>query len=125
VTWFLLQYHTGFRHQVLSWPTNPASYYIESLSSTPPDKAVVADLGCGDAALARALVPKGFRILSFDLVSDNEHVVQADICKKIPLPGGAGDKGGQVVDICICSLSLMSLNWIDCIQEAHRVLKSK
>jgi len=123
------EYHTGFRHQVQSWPTNPVSHYISALS-TYPSKTVIADLGCGDAAIARALVPKGMIVLSFDLISDGAYVVEADTCGKLPLPGSEGLKGeksegeGHVVDVVVCALSLMGTNWPTCIQEAWRILKS-
>ncbi|KAI0356492.1 hypothetical protein OH77DRAFT_1423426 [Trametes cingulata] len=131
-------YHTGFRHQVGSWPTNPVSHYISALSSYPP-KTVIADLGCGDAALARALVPKGMTVLSFDLVSDGAYVIEADTCVRVPLPGSEKPIGapttnsddsteeegeGQVVDVVICALSLMGTNWPGCIREAWRILKT-
>ncbi|KAI0332438.1 hypothetical protein GY45DRAFT_1246610 [Cubamyces sp. BRFM 1775] len=129
-------YHTGFRHQVESWPTNPVSHYISALSSYPAE-TVIADLGCGDAALARALVPKGVTVLSFDLVSDGAYVIEADTCVRVPLPGSEGPLGacgadqdsaaasgeGQVVDVVVCALSLMGTNWPGCIREAWRILK--
>ena len=68
-------------------------------------------------------------VVSFDLVSDGKFVVEADICDKIPLPGSEGNVGektmgeGQVVDVAVCALSLMSLNWLNCIREAWRILK--
>ncbi|KAF8211249.1 methyltransferase-domain-containing protein [Mycena galopus ATCC 62051] len=122
------EYHTGFRHQVQSWPTNPVQHYIAALSAYPA-KTVIADLGCGDAAMARSLIPKGFNVLSFDLVSDGAFVVEADICDKIPLPGSEPAEGeksdgkGQVVDVVVCALSLMGTNWTNCIREAWRILK--
>ena len=70
---------------------------------------MVADLGCGDAGLARALVPRGKVVLSYDLVGDNGvpgsggeaetrdqasqgegWVVQADFLTSVPLPGRPG-----------------------------------
>ncbi|KAJ7699947.1 uracil phosphoribosyltransferase-domain-containing protein [Mycena rosella] len=122
------EYHTGFRHQVQSWPTNPVQHYISTLSKYPP-KTIVVDLGCGDAAMARSLIPKGLNVLSFDLVSDGMFVVEADICDKIPLPGSEAPEGeksdgqGQVVDVVVCALSLMGTNWTNCIREAWRILK--
>ena len=90
---------------------------------------MIADLGCGDAALAAGLLPKGISVISFDLVSDGKFVVEADICEKIPLPGSE-DSGtekssgeGQVIDVAVCALSLMGLNWVNCIREAWRILK--
>ncbi|TFK55841.1 hypothetical protein OE88DRAFT_1622397 [Heliocybe sulcata] len=124
------EYHTGFRHQVESWPANPVAHYVETLSACPP-RTVIADLGCGDAALAKALVPKGPTVLSFDLVSEGKYVIEADICAKLPLPGSEANiedeesqGDAQVVDIVVCALSLMGTNWPGCIREAWRVLRS-
>ncbi|KAF8222744.1 hypothetical protein L208DRAFT_1320823 [Tricholoma matsutake] len=122
-------YHIGFRHQVELWPTNPVLYYVSVLSSY-PSGTVIADLGCGDAAMARALIPKGMTVLSFDLVSDGAFVVEADICTKIPLPGSEGTEGGKldgegsVVDVAVCALSLMGTNWPSCLRETWRILKT-
>lgn len=95
---------------------------------------MIADLGCGDAALARSLIPKGFTVLSFDLVSDGAFVTEADIFGRLPLPGSETDKEeevsrpteghGQVTDVVICALSLMGTNWPNCIREVWRILRS-
>lgn len=85
---------------------------------------MVVDLGCGDAALAKALVPKGLSVLSFDIMSDGEWVIEADICEKIPLPGSETG-GGRIVDVVVSALSLMSTNWPQCIRETRRILKDK
>ena len=97
--------------------------FIEDLKSRSRG-TVIVDLGCGDAALARELVPLGLTVLSYDLASTNSYVIEADICGKLPLPGDeSSDVAGQVVDVVVCSLSLMSTNWLNCIREARRVLK--
>ncbi|KAF9782898.1 methyltransferase-domain-containing protein [Thelephora terrestris] len=119
------EYHAGFRQQVQSWPSNPVDDYINELK-TCPHGTVIADLGCGDAALARALVPHGLNVLSYDLVPDGMYVIQADICASIPLPGSEPDEGvgeGHIVDMVVCTLSLMGSNWPKCIREAWRILK--
>ena len=127
------QYHKGFRRQVESWPSNPVSHYISSLSSYPP-RTVIADLGCGDAALARALIPKGYTVMSFDLVADHSFVVDADIFDRLPLPGSEldgdevenpGQGHAQIINVVVCALSLMGTNWPNCIREAWRVLRPK
>ncbi|KAG1762245.1 methyltransferase-domain-containing protein [Suillus occidentalis] len=121
-------YHSGFRHQVQSWPSNPVSHYISRLSSY-PQNTIIADLGCGDATLARGLLPKKLRVLSFDLISDGAYIVAADICSHVPLPGSEPSSSqmsegeAQVVDVVVCALSLMGTNWPVCIREAWRVLK--
>ncbi|KAH8113306.1 methyltransferase-domain-containing protein [Phellopilus nigrolimitatus] len=116
------EYHAGFRHQVTSWPINPVGHFVQTLSSC-PERTVIVDLGCGDAALACDLIPKGFTVLSYDIVAANPFIVAADICDKVPLPGAEIGDEGQIVDVVVCSLSLMSTNWLNCIREARRVLK--
>ena len=77
------------------------------------------------------MITKGLNVLSFDLVSNNHLVVEADICAKLPLPGSEGGEGkkelgeGQVVDVVVCALSLMGTNWPGCIREAWRVMRPK
>ncbi|KAL5488237.1 RRP8 [Sanghuangporus weigelae] len=116
------EYHVGFRRQVTSWPKNPVDHFIKTLSSY-PERSVIVDLGCGDAALARNLVPKGYTVLSFDLFSANPFIVAADICGRLPLPGSEANDEGQVVDVAVCCLSLMNSNWLNCVREAGRILK--
>lgn len=76
-------------------------------------------------------MPKGLAVLSYDLVSDGAFVVEADVCAKVPLPGGEDDDDesregrAQIVDVVVCALSLMSTNWVGCVREAWRVLKLK
>lgn len=127
------QYHKGFRHQLESWPSNPVSHYISDLSAYPP-RTVIADLGCGDAALARALIPKGYTVMSFDLVTDHAFVVEADIFDRLPLPGSEVDSDvdeklglghAQIVNVVVCALSLMGTNWPNCIRESWRILRPK
>lgn len=81
--------------------------------------------------MAKGLLPKGLSILSFDLVSDDKFVVEADVCDKIPLPGSEGQSlkeksvgEGHIVDVVVCALSLMGVNWVNSLREAWRILKS-
>lgn len=100
---------------------------MEELSKL-PSGSVIVDLGCGDGALAKSLIPKGYCVLSFDLKSDNDYVIQADICDRLPLPGSeinGSMESGQVTNIVVCSLSLMSTNWVNCIREAWRILRDQ
>lgn len=145
-------YHAGFRRQVSVWPENPVDTFISTiearakvrpqfnrhgkgLSEANGGDAVleqlprsqgtctIADLGCGDAAIAKRLVKSGvaskrnLKILSYDLASPNEFIIKADVAN-LPLKEGS-------VDIAIFCLALMGTNWIDFIEEAYRVLKWK
>lgn len=68
-------------------------------------------------------------MVSYDLVSDGEYVIEADVSGRIPLPGSEGcgrEKAvgsAQVVDVVVCALSLMGTNWPMCLREAWRILK--
>ena len=85
--------------------------------------SVIADLGCGDARLARTLKESGdttslnLKLLSYDLHSPSPLVTKADI-SSLPLADGS-------VDVAIFCLALMGTNWISFIEEAHRILHWK
>ena len=129
------EYHAGFSQQVKdSWPQNPVDVYLKDIknrgSSTPvnnesplprrkPGACTLADLGCGDAPLARGLqsvIQKlNLKIYSFDLHAPNAQVTIADI-SALPLRDGE-------VDVAIFCLSLMGTNWLSFVEEAWRVLR--
>lgn len=148
------EYHEGFRRQVEVWPENPVDGYVAAIRSrgaikrgnphanpTGNGKAShassaaqplprtdgtcrIADLGCGDAALAstlqRDLANLHLKIHSFDLSSSaetNKLITRADIAA-LPLPDDS-------VDVAIFCLALMGTNWVDFIEEAFRVLRWK
>jgi len=108
-------YHEGFRAQASGWPVNPLHPIIEWIRKKHP-RAVVADMGCGDAMLAEALAGGGNTVHSFDLVSVNPRVTACDIAHT-PLADAS-------VDIVVFCLSLMGTNIGDFLTEAFRVLKS-
>ncbi|TNY24823.1 ribosomal RNA-processing protein 8 [Rhodotorula diobovata] len=137
-------YHIGFRSQAATWPVHPLALIAQALLSSLPANALIADFGCGDAALARTLCPstspaaatlppmpslkvpakvvaqKQLKVASFDLLSQSSFVVEAE-CSSVPLPGGTA--GGEIVDAVVCCLSLMGTDWIRMVREAKRVLK--
>ncbi|EKG15767.1 Methyltransferase-related protein [Macrophomina phaseolina MS6] len=83
--------------------------------------SIIADLGCGDAALATQLQPHlstlNLRVHSFDLAAPSPLITKADIAN-LPLPDGS-------VDVAVFCLALMGTNWLDFIDEAWRVLHWK
>ncbi|SCZ88670.1 BZ3500_MvSof-1268-A1-R1_Chr2-1g04561 [Microbotryum saponariae] len=118
-----LQYHAGFRSQAAGWPVHPLTLIKKQLSTSLPALSLVADFGCGDATLARDLAKdtlKELKVISFDLVSKDGWVVEAE-CSSVPLPGGR--HGGQIVDVVVCCLSLMGTDWVKMVRESWRVLK--
>ncbi|CAF9913633.1 MAG: 25S rRNA (adenine645-N1)-methyltransferase [Heterodermia speciosa] len=85
----------------------------------------IADLGCGDAALAAALLPSAgpkamnLKLRSFDLAKGdgpNRDLVTVADTTALPLEDGA-------VDVAVLCLSLMGTNWVSCVDEACRVLR--
>jgi len=112
-------YHEGYRKQVEGWPINPLDRIIQWIR-TKHKTAVVADMGCGEARLARSLKQK---VHSFDLVDNSSNIpnmkkVEVIACDIAHVPLAANS-----VDIVVFCLSLMGTNIVDFITEAHRVLK--
>ncbi|KTW28424.1 hypothetical protein T552_01685 [Pneumocystis carinii B80] len=113
-------YHTGFQNQISSWPKNPIDLIIEDLSEFINESTEVtlnvADLGCGDAKIARTMKDiSNIKVYSYDLVSRNSFVTTCDI-SNLPLKS-------STIDIAIFCLSLMGTNYIDFLKEAWRILK--
>ena len=85
----------------------------------------ITDLGCGDAALASALLSSAgskamnLKLHSFDLAKgdgpNSDLVTVADITA-LPLEDGA-------VDVAVLCLSLMGTNWVSCVDEVSRVMR--
>ncbi len=118
-------YHSGFREQVEAWPVNPVDIILKRLArleqrhsrhgtASTSGRFAVADFGCGDAAIAQSTLLCSTIVHSFDLVARNDWVTSADMAR-VPLPEGA-------VNVAVFSLSLMGVNYIDYIVEAHRVV---
>lgn len=138
------EYHAGFSRQVKeSWPSNPVDGYIQTvrrraaapvprrgqkpqpnkpqpLPRRPNGACTIADLGCGDGQLARALTPSSKRLNlklnSYDLQSPDPLITKADI-SNLPVEDGSAD-------VAIFCLSLMGTNWVSFVEEAWRILRS-
>ncbi|KAL2368551.1 rRNA processing protein Rrp8 [Blastomyces gilchristii SLH14081] len=89
------------------------------LPRRPNGLCTIADMGCGDAKLARVLTPSAkalkLKLLSFDLHVADPLIMKADI-SALPIADGT-------VDVAIFCLSLMGTNWVSFIEEAWRVLR--
>ncbi|KAJ9609855.1 25S rRNA (adenine645-N1)-methyltransferase [Cladophialophora chaetospira] len=138
------EYHAGFSQQVKdAWPVNPVENYIAAtkkrgqiqpseqdrkqrpLKDSPLPRrpktslCTIADLGCGDAPLARGcqsiIKSHKLKFHNFDLHTPNTQVTKADI-SQLPLRDGE-------VDVAVFCLSLMGTNWISFVEEAWRVLR--
>ncbi|KAM6438966.1 LOW QUALITY PROTEIN: ribosomal RNA-processing protein 8 [Rhynochetos jubatus] len=102
-------YHRGFARQVARWPENPPR--IIRYLRRRPASLVVADFGCGDCGLARAVKN---RVHCFDLAPLSPRVTVCDMAQ-VPLAAGA-------VDVAVFCLALMGTNLRDILGEANRVL---
>ena len=110
-------YHKGFATQVQKWPMNPNDLIIKSLKQKKYKTKVIADIGCGEGKLGQTLLPLGYTVYSYDLVSMHPHVVCADM-KNLPLDN-------HCVDVAVFCLSLMNKNFVPFVVEANRILKMK
>lgn len=110
------RYHEGFANQVSSWPTNPVDIFIERLLKGKQSRLSVVDLGCGEGKLGLECSQK-HNIVSIDLVALYPHITVGDMCN---LP----NINSLSVDLVIFCLSLMNTNFVNALQEAHRILKN-
>jgi ribosomal RNA-processing protein 8 len=112
-------YHQGFNTQVSSWPINPLKIVENEIRRLATDhKVIVTDLGCGQGDLEINLKDlDNVIVYSYDLISTKEHVIECDI-SKLPIRN-------RKVDIVVFCLSLMGINHVQMIKEAHRVLKKQ
>ncbi len=106
-------YHAGFMEQAQKWPVDPLNLIINAIMKV-NGSPVVADFGCGEARLARALAGSA-TVHSFDLVKVNDLVTVCDF-SNTPLEN-------ESCDIVVFCLSLMGTNLRDFLKEANRVLK--
>ena len=110
-----ITYHKGFSMQASKWPVNPNDIILKSLLLPKYKSKIIADIGCGEGKIAQKLVPMGYKVYSYDLVSMNKYVTVADM-KNLPL-------NNKICDIGIFCLSLMNKNFIPFVVESNRILK--
>ena len=106
--------HNGFQLQATTWPIVPVDEVIKWIKNKIPNKAEIADMGCGDAKLALEVPNK---VYSFDFKARNSRVTECDM-SHTPLKDSS-------VEVVTFVLSLMGTNINDFIKEARRILKSK
>lgn len=92
---------------------------IEKLPAFNERLLTIADMGCGEALLAKHFKEAGAKttVHSFDLVDSNELITKASI-DNVPLVD-------NTCDLVVFCLSLMPTNLRDCIIEANRIMKKK
>ena len=105
-------YHTMYRQLRASWDVVP--YEEEITFWDGREGKVIADFGCGEALLAKALGDK-HRILNFDHIAVDDDVVACDM-RQVPVLDNE-------LDGAVFCLSLMGSNITEYIKEAHRCLK--
>ncbi|XP_054723039.1 uncharacterized protein LOC129232982, partial [Uloborus diversus] len=107
-----MNYHSGYRSQVLKWPINPVDVIIKDIQKLSPN-TIIADLGCGDAKISQNFPDR--TVHSFDIIALNKNIIACDI-SHTPL-------ADESVDVAVFCLSLMGTNLKDFLCEAHRILK--
>ncbi|NJK51740.1 MAG: DEAD/DEAH box helicase family protein [Leptolyngbyaceae cyanobacterium SU_3_3] len=107
-----MQYHTLYQEARKPWSLIPYEEAIKWLQKR--SDLVVADFGCGEALIAKALVGK-HTVHSFDFIAIDNSVIECDMAR-VPLEDSC-------LDVAMFNLSLMGLNVADYIREASRTLK--
>lgn len=107
-----MQYHTLYQEARKTWAVIPYEEAIKWLQKR--SDLVVADFGCGEALIAKALIGK-HTVHSFDFIALNNSVIECDVAH-VPLEDNC-------LDVAMFNLSLMGLNTADYIREATRTLK--
>ena len=101
-------YQAQYARVARTWPEPPWGFAAEVVRHHPD--ARVADLGCGERALARAVERP---ILSVDHRGDDDTIV-ADLA--------ALSLADHSADLAVLSLALVGANWSDYLAEAARVI---
>ncbi|KAJ2938811.1 hypothetical protein O0L34_g18434 [Tuta absoluta] len=104
-------YHLGYQLQVKKWPVNPLDVIVKKIQKM-PKTYVIADMGCGEAALSKRVPNK---VHSFDLVSSAPGVVECDMARTPLLR--------ESTDVVVYCLALMGTELTQYLMEANRVLK--
>lgn len=117
-----LAYHEAYEAVQEKWPIKPIDYiarYIKKrlIGSKPIHLIKYADIGCGREPLLKKKLPPGCKVSSFDIVSDHQQVVEANM-DNLPLPDAS-------IGCAVYSLSLMATNLCDILLEGKRILKPK
>lgn len=107
-----MQYHTLYQEARKTWSVIPYEEAIKWLQKR--SDLIIADLGCGEGQIAKALVGK-HTVHNFDFIAINDSVIECDIAR-VPLEDSC-------LDVAMFNLSLMGLNSADYIREAARTLK--
>jgi hypothetical protein len=107
-----MQYHTLYQNARKTWSVIPYEEAIKWLQKR--SDLVVADFGCGEALIAKALVGK-HTFHNFDFIAINDAVIECDMAR-VPLEDSC-------LDVAMFNLSLIGLNLSDYIREASRTLK--
>jgi predicted nucleotidyltransferase len=102
-------YQAQYARVARRWP-EPAWAFAAAVVRGAPG-ARVADLGCGERALARSV---DAAVASFDHRAADDHAIAADLAA-LPL-------GDASVDLAVVSLALVGANWPDTLAEAARVV---
>ncbi|CAD25799.1 similarity to HYPOTHETICAL PROTEIN YD29_SCHPO [Encephalitozoon cuniculi GB-M1] len=105
-------YHELYNLQVMKWPVNPLDVIIEKIKRR-EGNGVIADIGCGEARIAREFE----NVISLDLHPVGKDVIPCDMRRRIPLDDGS-------VDVAVCCLSMMVEDIAVPTKEINRILRN-
>ncbi|XP_026491047.2 ribosomal RNA-processing protein 8 [Vanessa tameamea] len=104
-------YHEGYQQQMKKWPVKPLDVIVKRIQKMPKSYKI-ADMGCGEAELARRVAQA---VRSFDLVARSAAVEACDVTRT-PLCAAQ-------LDAAVYCLALMGTELTRYLLEANRVLR--
>eukprot|EP00871_Galdieria_phlegrea_P001364 jgi/Galph1/2228/GphlegSOOS_G884.1 len=112
-------YHKGYKKQLQSWPERPldtCKKWLREYLKQHKGSKVITDFGCGSVAELETIF-KSNRVsfYSFDLVESSDSRVIPCNVTNVPL-------NDESVDVVICCLSLMGIDYPKIVLEAFRIL---
>lgn len=109
-------YHTVYREARKSWTEIPYKLISKEINSLRlPNDAKICDLGCGENLIKNEV---NFEVIPLDLVAIDDSVIECNINEHIPLEDNS-------IDVAVFSLSLMSRDYLNALDEAYRCLRRR
>lgn len=113
-------YHKAYALVCEKWPTKPIDYIAKFIRKRILPKSSIkklrfADIGCGCDPLLKKKLPSKAKVMSFDLISAHEDIIEANM-ELLPVQD-------STINCAVYSLSLMAKNLGQVLLEGKRVLK--
>ncbi|CAL6062909.1 Ribosomal_RNA-processing protein [Hexamita inflata] len=112
-----VQYHQEYAQKIQNWKKKPFDVVCDLIAKHPSLQRL-ADVGCGDAQIARKFGNQ-FEVVSFDMGSNENNKDFVTICNMTSLPV----MYVEYFDVALYCLSIMGTNQRDILNQAKKVIR--